>query len=203
MKQLLLSFLLISFTTFAGAESQPESDSATAKETGKASEPVQIVISTSKGDIKLELYADKAPKTVENFLKYVDEGFYEGTIFHRVINGFMIQGGGFDADFQKKNTHSPVDNEAKNGLKNLRGTIAMARTADPHSATAQFFINHKNNTALDYPSRDGWGYCVFGKVTEGMDVVDEIAKTPTGPNKFVGRDAPKESIEIKKVSVVK
>ena len=203
MKQLLISFLLISFTAFAGAESQPESDSATAKEPGKVSDPVQVVISTSKGDIKLELYADKAPKTVENFLKYVDEGFYEGTIFHRVINGFMIQGGGFDADFQKKKTHMPVENEAKNGLKNLRGTIAMARTADPHSATAQFFINHKNNSALDYPSRDGWGYCVFGKVTEGMDVVDEIAKTPTGPNKFIRRDVPKETIEIKKVTVLK
>ena len=203
MKQLLLSFLLISFTTFAAAESQPESDSATAKETGKASDPVLVVISTSKGDIKLELYPDKAPKTVENFLTYVDEGFYEGTIFHRVINGFMIQGGGFDADFQKKKTHSPVDNEAKNGLKNLRGTIAMARTADPHSATAQFFINHKNNTALDYPSRDGWGYCVFGKVTGGMDVVDEIAKTSTGSNKFFRRDVPKENIEIKKVTVLK
>ena len=105
MKQLLISFLLISFTSFAGAESQPESDSATAKEPGKVSDPVQVVICTSKGDIKLELYADKAPKTVENFLKYVDEGFYEGTIFHRVIKGFMIQGGGFDADFQKKKTH--------------------------------------------------------------------------------------------------
>ncbi len=203
MKQLLLSFLLISFTAFAGAESQPESNSATAKESSKTSDPVHIVISTSKGDIELELYADKAPKTVENFLKYVDEGFYEGTIFHRVINGFMIQGGGFDSDFQKKKTHMSVENEAKNGLKNQRGTIAMARTADPHSATAQFFINHKNNTALDYPSRDGWGYCVFGKVTGGMDVVDEIAKTPTGPNKFIRRDVPKKSIEIKKVTVVK
>jgi len=204
MKQLLLSFLLISFTAFAGAESQPESDSAaSAKKPNKASEPVQIVISTSKGDIKLELYADKAPKTVENFLKYANEGFYEGTIFHRVINGFMIQGGGFDTDFQKKKTHPPVENEAKNGLKNLRGTIAMARTADPHSATAQFFINHKNNTALDYPSRDGWGYCVFGKVTEGMDVVDEIAKTATGSNKVFRQNVPKETIEIKKVTVVK
>ena len=203
MKHLLLSFLLISFTAFASAESQPESDSATAKEPGKASDPVQIVISTSKGDIELELYPDKAPKTVENFLAYVDEGFYEGTIFHRVINGFMIQGGGFDSEFEKKRTHTPVENEAKNGLKNQRGAFLTARTADPHSATAQFFINHKNNTALDYPSRDGWGYCVFGKVTGGMDVVDEIAKTPTGPNKFIRRDVPKETIGIKKVTVVK
>ena len=203
MKQLLLSFLLISFGTFAAAESQPESDSAATKEAGKASDPVQIVISTSKGDIELELYADKAPKTVENFLAYIDEGFYEGTVFHRVINGFMIQGGGFDGDFQRKKTRAPVENEANNGLKNQRGTIAMARTAEPHSATAQFFINHKNNTALDYPSRDGWGYCVFGKVTSGMDVVDEIAKMPTGSNKFIRRDVPKESIEIRKVTVVK
>ena len=203
MKQLLLSFLLISLTAFAGAESQPESDSATAKEAGKASDPVQIVISTSKGDITLELYPDKAPKTVENFLMYADEGFYEGTIFHRVINGFMIQGGGFDADYQKKEVREPVENEAENGLKNMRGTIAMARTADPHSATAQFFINHKNNSALDYPARDGWGYCVFGKVTGGMDIVDKIAKTSTGSNKFFRRDVPKETIQIKKVTVVK
>ena len=203
MKHLLMSFLLISFTTFANAEAQPESDATAAKKPGKASDTVQVVISTSKGDIELELYPEKAPKTVENFLVYVNEGFYEGTIFHRVINGFMIQGGGFDSDFQKKKTHMPVENEAKNGLKNQRGTIAMARTADPHSATAQFFINHKNNTALDYPSRDGWGYCVFGKVTGGMNVVDEIAKSPTGPNKFIRRDVPKKTIEIKKVTVVK
>ena len=203
MKQLLLSFLLISFGTFASAESQLTSDSATAAKPDTASEPVHIIIFTSKGDITLELYPDKAPKTVENFLAYIDEGFYEGTVFHRVINGFMIQGGGFDGDFKRKKTRSPVENEADNGLKNLRGTIAMARTAEPHSATAQFFINHKNNTALDYPSRDGWGYCVFGKVTAGMDVVDEIAKMPTGSNKFIRRDVPKETIEIKKVTVVK
>lgn len=199
MKQLLLSILMISFTTFAGAEGQAESDSTAAKKAN----PVEVVISTSKGDIKLELYPEKAPKTVKNFLKYANEGFYEGTIFHRVINGFMIQGGGFDTSFERKKTHMPIENEADNGLKNVRGSISMARTAEPHSATSQFFINHKNNTALDYPSRDGWGYCVFGKVTEGMDVVDDIAKTPTGPNKFIRRDVPKETIEIKKVSVVK
>ena len=199
MKQLLFSILMISFSTFAGAEGQAESDSTAVKKAN----PVEVVISTSKGDIKLELYPEKAPKTVKNFLKYANEGFYEGTIFHRVINGFMIQGGGFDTNFERKKTHMPVENEADNGLKNVRGSISMARTAEPHSATSQFFINHKNNTALDYPSRDGWGYCVFGKVTEGMDVVDDIAKTPTGSNKFIRRDVPKETIEIKKVSVVK
>jgi peptidyl-prolyl cis-trans isomerase A (cyclophilin A) len=130
---------------------------------------------TNLGNIELELYGDQAPLTVQNFLRYADEKFYDGTIFHRVINSFMIQGGGFDQNMQKKRTHAPVKNEAKNGLKNKRGTIAMARTGDPHSATAQFFINHVNNSNLDYPSRDGWGYCVFGKVTKGMDTVDKIA----------------------------
>ncbi|MEN8213457.1 MAG: peptidylprolyl isomerase [Pseudomonadota bacterium] len=199
MKQLFLSFLLLSFTTLACAEDAQQADSPAAEE----STPVDVVISTSKGDIHLELYPDKAPKTVENFIKYADEGFYAGTIFHRVINGFMIQGGGFNTDFEKKKNHLPIKNEAANGLKNLRGTIAMARTAEPHSATSQFFINHKDNDSLDYPGHDGWGYCVFGKVTGGMDVVDAIAKTPTGSHKFIRRDVPKETIEIKKVTVVK
>lgn len=138
-------------------------------------ENVKVLMKTSLGNIELELYADQAPLTVNNFMRYVDKDFYSGTIFHRVINSFMIQGGGFDQNMQKKRTHEPVKNEAKNGLKNKRGTIAMARTADPHSATAQFFINHADNSNLDYPSRDGWGYCVFGKVTKGMDTVDKIA----------------------------
>jgi cyclophilin family peptidyl-prolyl cis-trans isomerase len=138
-------------------------------------ESVKVLMKTSLGNIELELYADQAPLTVKNFLRYADEGFYSGTIFHRVINSFMIQGGGFDENMQQKNTHAPLKNEAKNGLKNKRGTIAMARTSAPHSATAQFFINHVNNSNLDYPSRDGWGYCVFGKVTKGMDTVDKIA----------------------------
>ena len=156
---------------------------------------------TSKGEIVIALNAEKAPKTVENFLAYVDAGFYDGTIFHRVIKDFMIQGGGMNADMDKKATRKPVENEAKNGLKNHRGTIAMARTNDPHSATAQFFINHKDNDNLDYPSFDGWGYAVFGEVTSGMDVVDAIAEVPTG---FRGgrRDVPKQTVVIESVSRV-
>ncbi len=142
-------------------------------------ENTKVLFKTSMGDIELELYADKAPLSVKNFLRYVDEGFYNGTIFHRVINSFMIQGGGFDQEMQQKRTHPPVKNEAKNGLKNKRGTIAMARTAAPHSATSQFFINHVDNTNLDYPGGDGWGYAVFGRVTKGMDTVDKIADVYT------------------------
>ncbi len=141
--------------------------------------PVKILMKTSMGDITLALDPDKAPRTVANFLRYVDEGFYDGTVFHRVIRNFMIQGGGLTPDLQKKATHEPVENEAKNGLKNVRGSIAMARTRDPHSATAQFFINHRDNPNLDYPSFDGWGYAVFGKVIDGMDVVDAIASVKT------------------------
>lgn len=140
----------------------------------------QIVLHTSLGDIHAELNAQQAPKTVANFLNYVQKGFYNGTIFHRVINGFMIQGGGFDAQMNQKSTVHPIENESQNGLNNLRGSIAMARTSAPHSATAQFFINLVDNNNLDYPSFDGWGYCVFGKVIAGMDVVDKIATTPTG-----------------------
>ncbi len=144
-----------------------------------AAENTKVLMKTNIGDIELELYADSAPLTVQNFLRYVDEGFYNGTIFHRVINSFMIQGGGFTRDLLQKNTHPPIRNEAKNGLKNLRGTIAMARTQAPHSATSQFFINHVDNTKLDYPSFDGWGYTVFGKVTKGMKTVDKIADVYT------------------------
>jgi peptidyl-prolyl cis-trans isomerase A (cyclophilin A) len=140
----------------------------------------QVEIKTNQGTIVLELDAEKAPKTVENFLQYVKDGFYKGTIFHRVIDGFMIQGGGFTPDMKQKDTRAPIPNEAKNGLKNAPGTIAMARTMDPHSASAQFFINLVNNAPLDYPSRDGWGYAVFGKVVQGMDVVQKIGKTATG-----------------------
>jgi cyclophilin family peptidyl-prolyl cis-trans isomerase len=139
----------------------------------------RVLMKTNMGNIELELYADSAPLTVKNFLRYVDEGFYNGTVFHRVINSFMIQGGGFTPDLQQKTTHPPVRNEAKNGLKNLRGTIAMARTMAPHSATSQFFINHVDNANLDYPGADGWGYTVFGKVTAGMKTVDKIADVYT------------------------
>ena len=158
-----------------------------------------VLLKTSKGDITIALDDEKAPKTVENFLAYVDSGFYDGTIFHRVIEGFMIQGGGLEPDLTKKATQPPVENEAKNGLKNARGTIAMARTGQPHSATAQFFINHRDNTNLDYPSFDGWGYAVFGKVTSGMDVVDAIAEVPTERRGGRG-DVPSEAITIESVS---
>ena len=140
-----------------------------------------VLLETTSGDILIELFSDKAPKTVANFLQYVDEGFYNNTIFHRVIPSFMIQGGGLGARMDEKSTREPVTNEADNGVKNERGTLAMARTRDPHSATAQFFINLVDNSFLDHsaPTLDGWGYCAFGRVTEGMDVVDKIAKVKT------------------------
>ncbi|MES9993764.1 MAG: peptidylprolyl isomerase [Candidatus Thiodiazotropha sp.] len=156
---------------------------------------------TSMGEIRLSLDKQKAPKSVANFTQYAKDGFYDGTIFHRVIKGFMIQGGGFTESMTKKETREPVENEAKNGLKNRRGTIAMARTSAPHSATSQFFINHKDNTFLDYPGQDGWGYAVFGEVTAGMEVVDSIAKQPTGVANRM-RDVPKSSIVIEKVTIL-
>lgn len=140
-----------------------------------------VLLETTSGDILIELYPDKAPETVKNFLQYVDDGFYNNTIFHRVIPGFMIQGGGMGARMDEKETREPIKNEADNGVKNERGTIAMARTMEPHSASAQFFINLVNNDFLNFsePTINGWGYCVFGKVTDGMDVVDKIAKVKT------------------------
>ena len=161
----------------------------------------QIQISTRLGSITVELDAAAAPKTVANILRYVDEGFYAGTLFHRVIPGFMIQGGGLTPDMANKPNHAPVENEAANGLKNNRGTLAMARTSVPHSATSQFFINLKDNDFLNYssPSPQGWGYCVFGKVVEGMDVVDAIAKQPTG-NRAGHGDVPREDILIDSVT---
>jgi peptidyl-prolyl cis-trans isomerase B (cyclophilin B) len=142
---------------------------------------VTVVIETSKGNITAVLWPDKAPKTVENFLTYADDGFFDGTIFHRVMNGFMIQGGGFTPRLDKKQTYPTIRNEARSDVKNLRGTLAMARTPDPHSASAQFFINHKNNPGLDHvsPTQNGYGYCVFGEVIDGMDVVDAIARVQT------------------------
>jgi len=141
-----------------------------------------VLLETSSGDILIELFPDKAPKTVENFLAYVDSGFYDNTIFHRVIKGFMIQGGGYNPRMDEKPARDPVENEADNGLKNERGAVAMARTADPHSASAQFFINLADNDFLDHTAKDaqGWGYCVFGRVSEGMEAVDAIAKVKTG-----------------------
>ncbi len=168
-----------------------------------ADEP-KVRMETSAGTITIELYPEKAPQTVKSFLTYVDEGFYDGTIFHRVIPGFMIQGGGFTGDMQQKSTHAPIKNEADNGLKNDRGTIAMARTSDPDSATAQFFINLKDNDFLNHTGKTtrGWGYAVFGKVTDGMDVVDKIAAAPTGPHPKGLQDVPKTPIVINKVTRV-
>lgn len=154
-----------------------------------------VELKTNQGEIVVELFADKAPKSAENFVQYVKDGHYNGTIFHRVIDGFMVQGGGFDADMKQKSTRAPIENEAKNGLRNEPGTLAMARTADPHSASAQFFINLVPNTFLDYPSRDGWGYAVFGKVVKGMDVVDRIAKVPTA-NRGFHQNVPVEPVIV-------
>ena len=162
----------------------------------------QVDIKTNVGTIRLELYPAKAPKTVENFLQYVKDGHYNGTIFHRVIDGFMAQGGGFDGSYKQKPTRSPVQNEAKNGLKNEAGTIAMARTPDPHSASSQFFINLKNNDFLNAEkSQDGWGYAVFGKVVSGMDVVTKMAKIPTGSGGPFRTDVPKQPVVIESVTV--
>lgn len=160
-----------------------------------------VLLTTNHGDIKLELYADKAPKTVENFLAYVNAGHYNGTIFHRVIDGFMVQGGGFEPGMKQKTTNATVENEAKNGLKNEPYTVAMARTSDPHSASAQFFINVKNNAFLDYPGQDGWGYCVFGKVIEGQDVVDKIRAVKTTRSGMFA-DVPADDVVIEKAEVV-
>lgn len=160
-----------------------------------------VAMKTSVGTIELELYPDRAPATVANFLAYVRSGQYAGTIFHRVIDGFMIQGGGFDPAMAQKPVGKPIQNEAKNGLKNEAGSIAMARTGDPHSATAQFFINLVDNTALDYPSRDGWGYAVFGKVIAGMDVVRKIGKVRTTTVGYY-RDVPAEPVLIESVQVL-
>lgn len=154
-----------------------------------------VVFSTNYGDFTLELYPDKAPITVENFLSYVDSGFYDGTIFHRVIPGFVIQGGGFTEDMQQKPTEAPIKNEADNGLKNERGTLSMARTSDINSATSQFFVNLKDNAFLDHGSRD-FGYAVFAKVVEGMDVIDKIAAVPTG-NRAGHQDVPNEPVVVK------
>ena len=162
---------------------------------------IRVEMKTNLGNIVLELYPDKAPETVENFLKYIEEDFYKNTLFHRVISGFMIQGGGFDTAFKQKPTRPPIQNEAANGLKNEIGTIAMARTSDPHSASAQFFINVANNGFLNYkaPSQSGYGYTVFGKVITGMEIVNKIASTPTGPGGPFPGDVPKNSVIIEEI----
>jgi len=159
-----------------------------------------ITLRTNKGDIVLELDAEKAPVTCENFTQYVKDGFFDGTIFHRVIENFMIQGGGFEQGMTQKATRATIENEAKNGLSNTVGSIAMARTMDPHSASAQFFINVGDNKFLDYPGQDGWGYCVFGKVTEGMDVVDAIKGADTS-TQMGHQDVPVEDIIIESATI--
>jgi peptidyl-prolyl cis-trans isomerase B (cyclophilin B) len=172
----------------------------------EASENVNVKINTNKGTIGLELYADKAPITVKNFVKYANDGFFNGTVFHRVINNFMIQGGGFSIEGDHKtDTYEQIQNEADNKLSNEVGTIAMARTNNPHSATSQFFINVKDNSFLDHTDKKrGWGYCVFGKVTKGMDIVDAIKVVPTHVNPKTGmQDWPVEEIIIKSVEILK
>lgn len=164
-----------------------------------------IKLHTNFGVISIEVDTENTPKTAQNFIEYVQSGHYDGTIFHRVINGFMVQGGGFMPGMQQKETRAPIENEAKQGvaagLKNTIGTLAMARTSDPHSASAQFFINVGNNDFLDYPGQDGWGYAVFGKVVEGMDVVEKIKGVPTGTSGF-HRDVPVQDVVIERAEIV-
>lgn len=162
---------------------------------------MSVLLTTNFGQIKLALHETQAPATVANFLAYVQAGHYDGTIFHRVIDGFMIQGGGFESGMKQKSVNAPIENEAKNGLKNTHYSIAMARTSDPHSATAQFFINTADNEFLDYPGQDGWGYCVFGEVTEGKEVVDLIKKVKT-TRAGMHQDVPAEDVVIQKAEIV-
>lgn len=205
-KDLILTLLAATCCGLAGCATRPTptQNPAQPEPIKKGAPTVQVELKTSKGTIKLELNEKAAPKTVANFVSYVENGHYNGTIFHRVINGFMIQGGGFDADLQQKPAPNTVENEANNGLSNDCGTIAMARTSDPHSAGAQFFINVKDNGFLNHTSKtpQGWGYCVFGKVIEGMDVVDAIKAVPTGTrNRY--QDVPTEDVTIISATVTK
>lgn len=169
----------------------------------QATSDPRVLLSTSSGDITLQLNADMAPSSVENFLDYVDSGHFDGTIFHRVIPGFMIQGGGFTAEMVQKPTRAPIANEADNGLKNTRGTVAMARTSEPNSATSQFFINVVDNAFLDHKAKtpQGWGYAVFGKVVDGMDVMDKIVQVPTGQH-GPHSDVPRDPVVIEKATVL-
>jgi len=192
------SLLLLAIATAAVAEGEEKA----APEEKPLQNPV-VLIQTSMGDIKVELFQDKAPATVGNFLTYTDDGFYNGTIFHRVINDFMIQGGGFDKKLERKPTKAPIQNEADHGISNERGTIAMARLPEPHTATSQFFINVKDNSFLDhFDKKEKWGYCVFGKVIEGMDVVNKIKKVETAPKPPLPQDVPVQTIEIVSISRV-
>ena len=223
LKRVLLTFaLLVPALAFAQATTPPAKPATkqpaktAAKPKAAAEKPAaatdkpatasKVLIKTSLGDMTVELYADKAPKSVENFLAYANSGFYDGTIFHRVIDNFMIQGGGFTRELRQKPTRPAIPNEAKNGLSNLRGTVTMARTGDPNSATAQFFINVVDNQRLDYTSDQNgmtWGYAVFGKVISGLDVVDKIKAVPTGAQGPFKSDVPTTPVVIEKVSVIK
>ncbi|MDD5269120.1 MAG: peptidylprolyl isomerase [Methylococcales bacterium] len=193
MRKIILFMILLLTSTLSFATEKTMSDT-----------PTKVKLTTNLGEIIIQLNAEKAPLSSANFLTYVNEGFYNGTIFHRVIPDFMAQGGGFDTSFNQKAVHAPIKNEADNGLNNARGTLAMARTNDPNSATAQFFINLKDNTFLNHTGKNasGWGYAVFGEVIEGMDVVDAMAKQPTG-NRGGHQDVPKTDIIIEKAEVVK
>lgn len=183
------------------AGSATAQEAAEAETTQEQEAPTMVLIKTTVGDIKVELHTEKAPKSVANFLSYVDDKFYDGTIFHRVINGFMIQGGGFTKTMDKKKTEPPIENEATNGLTNDRGTLAMARTTNPNSATSQFFINVVDNGGLNRPRPDGHGYAVFAKVIDGMDIVDKIKEVPTGIRDGM-RDVPVEPIVIQSITRV-
>jgi len=189
----------------AAASAQPATPSTPSSNEGTKpmSTSPRVKLQTNQGDIVITLDAEKAPKTVENFLSYVKSGFYNGTIFHRVIDGFMVQGGGFEAGLKQKPTQAPIENEADNGLKNDKYTLAMARTSDPHSATAQFFINVANNDFLNFtaPTPNGWGYAVFGKVTEGTEIVDKIKGVKTGNSGF-HQNVPTEDVVIEKAEVL-
>lgn len=198
MKKLFIGMCLISLSVLTGLNTFAKDEEAAEKPAAKPASPQVVEIKTSMGDIRVELYPEKAPITVKNFLDYVDKKRYNGTIFHRVIDGFMIQGGGFDDNMDKKPVEDPIENEADNGISNKRGTIAMARTHIINSATNQFFINLKDNTFLDYKDARNFGYCVFGKVIKGMDVVDKIAKVKT-VHKRGYRDIPEEAVTIKEI----
>ncbi len=193
MRTPIFSMMLLLTTTLSFATENKMSDT-----------PSKVKLTTSLGEIIIQLNPEKAPVSSANFLTYVNEGFYNNTIFHRIIPGFMAQGGGFDTDFNQKPVHDPIKNEADNGLANKRGTLAMARTNVPDSATAQFFINYKDNSFLNHtsPTSSGWGYAVFGEVIEGMEVVEEMAKQPTG-NRGGHQDVPKTNIVIEKAEVLK
>ena len=219
-RALLILALLVPAFAFAQTGTAPAKPAAKAPAKGAAPAKVKaaeapaseadkgaskVLIKTNLGDMTVELYPDKAPKTVENFLAYVNAKFYDGTIFHRVIDNFMIQGGGFTPELRQKATRPAIANEAKNGLSNSRGTLAMARTGDPNSATAQFFINVVDNPRLDFTSEANgstWGYCVFGKVISGLDVVDKIKAVPTGAQGPFKSDVPTTPVVIEKISVI-